>query len=322
MNDLTDPAVLDVSGNAVLSGVPVTVSPRSSTAGRRTASRAAIGSAAPSAASAARSQVSMVTAASCAPTGRTAASAIDSDVMPMPTRAVASIGSAAASPQTPTGLAGLLPGLGGDRDQLQDGRLPRVGEVREVGGHPVGGHRVLGQVVGADREEVDDLEHLVRQQRRARDLHHHARLEAVGAHLAGELRGLGDGRDHRRHHPGLGAGALGGGGDARELALHQARVAERQPQPADAEGGVLLPLVGGERDRLVRAGVERADHDVAVAAERRRARRRRCRPAPRRDGSSLRLRKHSSVRNRPTPSTGPAAAARRGRRRRRRWRAA
>ena len=28
MNDLTDPAVLDVSGNAVLSGVPVTVSPR------------------------------------------------------------------------------------------------------------------------------------------------------------------------------------------------------------------------------------------------------------------------------------------------------
>jgi anaerobic selenocysteine-containing dehydrogenase len=28
MNDLTDPSVLDVSGNAVLSGVPVTVSPR------------------------------------------------------------------------------------------------------------------------------------------------------------------------------------------------------------------------------------------------------------------------------------------------------
>jgi hypothetical protein len=28
MNDLTDPAVLDVTGNAVLSGVPVTVSPR------------------------------------------------------------------------------------------------------------------------------------------------------------------------------------------------------------------------------------------------------------------------------------------------------
>ena len=28
MNDLTDPAVLDVSGNAVLSGVPVTVRPR------------------------------------------------------------------------------------------------------------------------------------------------------------------------------------------------------------------------------------------------------------------------------------------------------
>ena len=49
----------------------------------------------------------------------------------------------------------------------------------------------------------------------------------------------------------------------------QAGVVERQPQPADAEGGVLLALVGGERDRLVRAGVEGADHDVAVAAERR-----------------------------------------------------
>jgi hypothetical protein len=27
MNDLTDPSVLDASGNAVLSGVPVTVTP-------------------------------------------------------------------------------------------------------------------------------------------------------------------------------------------------------------------------------------------------------------------------------------------------------
>ena len=44
-----------------------------------------------------------------APTGRTAAVAIDSDVMPMPTRAGASSGSAAASPHTPTGLPFCLP---------------------------------------------------------------------------------------------------------------------------------------------------------------------------------------------------------------------
>ena len=46
------------------------------------------------------------------------------------------------------------------------------------------------------------------------------------------------------------------------------------------------------------------------AAERRSAPRRRSRPAPRRVGSSLRLRKQSSVRNRPTPSTGASAAER------------
>ena len=119
----------------------------------------------------------MFAAASRAPTGRTAAEAIDSDVMPIPTRTQASSGSAAASPQTPDRLAGLLARLGRDRDQLQHRRLPGVGEVGQVGGHPVGGHRVLGQVVGADRQEVDDLEHPVGQQRRRRHLDHHAGLE-------------------------------------------------------------------------------------------------------------------------------------------------
>ena len=270
MNDLTDPASAGRQrqrGAVRRAGDGHAGRLTSPLSTARTASRAAIGSTAASATSAACSQTSIDTAASCAPTGRTAASAIDSDEMPMPTRAVASIGSAAASPQTPTGLPACLPGLGGDRDQLEHRRLPGVGEVREVGGHPVGGHRVLGQVVGADRQEVDDLEHLRREQRGARDLHHHARLEPVGADLPGELRRLRDGRHHRRHHPRLGAGALGRGGDAGELALQEAGVAERQPQPADTERGVLLALVGGEGDRLVRPGVEGAHHDVAVVAE-------------------------------------------------------
>ncbi len=168
----------------------------------------------------------------------------------------------------PDRLAGLLARLGGDRDQLQHGRLPRVGEVREVGGHPVGGHRVLRQVVGADGEEVDDLEHPVREQRRARDLHHHAGLEPARAHLLGELGRLGDGGDHRRHHPRLGAAPLARRQlDAVELAVHQAGVAEGQPQTTHAQRGVLLAGHRGEGDRLVRPGVERADDDVLPLAE-------------------------------------------------------
>ena len=51
----------------------------------------------------------METSASLAATGRTAADAIDSEVTPMPTSAVASSGSAAASPHTPTGRPDCLP---------------------------------------------------------------------------------------------------------------------------------------------------------------------------------------------------------------------
>ena len=46
--------------------------------------------------------------------------------------------------------------------------------------------------------------------------------------LLGELGRLRDGGDHRRHHPRLGAGPLGRGGDAVELAVHQSGVAEGQ----------------------------------------------------------------------------------------------
>ncbi len=74
-----------------------------------TASRPAIGSVADSAASAASSQVDMLTAESWAPTGRTAAAAIESEVIPMPTSATARSGSAAASPHTPTGLRAWRP---------------------------------------------------------------------------------------------------------------------------------------------------------------------------------------------------------------------
>ena len=53
-----------------------------------------------------------------------------------------------------------------------------------------------------------------------------------------------------------------------ELALEQPGVVEGEPQPADAERGVLLALEGREGDRLVGAGVEGADHDVPVGRRR------------------------------------------------------
>ena len=94
----------------------------------------------------------------------------------------------------------------------------------QVGGHPVGRHRVLGQGVGADRQEVDDLEHPVGEQRRARHLHHHPGAQPVGVHLVGERRGLGDRRDHRRHHLDLGAFGRGRFGDREELVPQQGGV--------------------------------------------------------------------------------------------------
>ena len=82
--------------------------------------------------------------------------------------------------------------------------------------------------------------------------------------------------------------------------------------PRTPSAGFSSPSMGRERDRLVRAGVEGADDDVLAASGRTAARapRRRCSACSSTDGSSLRLRKHSSVRNSPTPSTGAVAAAR------------
>ena len=229
----------------------------------------------------------------------------------MPTSTQASSGSAAASPQTPTGLPACVPGLGGDRDQLQHGGLPRVGEVGEVGGHPVGGHRVLGQVVGADREEVDDLEHPVRPaarrsgprpsrpafRPRARTLSAKSAASATVATIGAitqvsvPVRSAACG-DARR------AGGRAGPG-CRRRAAARGRRGRGSPRPRGSRTRSACP------SRRRGCGPRRTGPRRTA-----RAPRRRCRPAPRRDGSSWRLRKHSSVRNSPTPSTGCAAAAR------------
>ena len=48
-----------------------------------------------------------------------------------------------------------LGGLGAEPDQAQHGRLERVRERRDLRVAALGRHRVLGEVVRADREEVD-----------------------------------------------------------------------------------------------------------------------------------------------------------------------
>ena len=185
--------------------------------------------------------------------------------MPMPTRAVASTGSAAASPQTPTGLPACLPASAVIAISCSTaGCQASVRCARSVAIRSAAIVYWVRSLVPIDRKSTTSSIWWASSAALGISTITPG-LEPVGAHLAGELRRLGDGRHHRRHHPGLGAGALGG----RRRCPSSWRsirpgLSKRQPQPADAEGGVLLALVGGEGDRLVRAGVEGADHDVAV----------------------------------------------------------
>jgi hypothetical protein len=85
-------------------------------------------------------------------------------------------------------------------DDLEHGRLPRVEQVGEFALHPVGGHRVLRQVVGAERAEVDLGSTCSGRSAAAGHLDHDADLgQPVLAHAPGEPGRLLGRRDHRRH---------------------------------------------------------------------------------------------------------------------------
>jgi len=92
-----------------------------------------------------------------------------------------------------------------------------VEQVREAAVHPIGRERVLGKVVRAETQEVDDASDLHRAQRRRGDLHHRAdRRQAMPPRHPRELLRFPRRRDHRCHDPQVGSDAAG---------LH--RVAER-----------------------------------------------------------------------------------------------
>lgn len=143
--------------------------------------------------------MSKLDVASRAPTPDRAVWFIDSDVTPRPMSTHASNGSAAPAADA-DGLAGGGRRLADQGDQAQQRGLPRVVQRGHAAQLAVGGENVLGQVVGADRDEVDDLQDLACRQGGGRDLDHHAgALDACGAGAFDEPGGFGGGGDHRGH---------------------------------------------------------------------------------------------------------------------------
>ena len=205
-------------------------------------------------------------------------------------------------------------------DEPQDRRLERRREVGEGRVGPVGGERVLDEVVGADAEEVGHLGEAVGHERGRRDLDHHARaarrtarrpprgharrpggssrpraattsstVETIGSMIAELAAG-------RRLEKGL------------ELVVEQGRSIAARGGAPDAERRVGLGSVRLPGRGLVAADVERPEHDRPVphrgadpAIGRRAARRR--------DGGACRPRNSSSVRTRPMPAAPARAAA-------------
>ena len=86
-----------------------------------------------------------VTAASASRTSATAEAAIDRLVTPRPTRTHASAGDGGSLAADADRLAGRATGLGRHPDQVQQRRLPRVEQVRQLAGHPVRRQRVLAR---------------------------------------------------------------------------------------------------------------------------------------------------------------------------------
>ena len=127
----------------------------------------------------------------------------------------------------------------------------------------VGGKGVLGQVVGADGHEVGHVSHLVGHQGDRRHFGHRAHeLQTEALAELDEVVGLMLVGDHRGHDPQVRVGCGVGGGERLELAFEHVHVGAQGTQATQAEGRVRLVFRSQERQRLVGAGVEHADHDL------------------------------------------------------------
>src|SRR5712664_1078649 len=154
-------------------------------------------------------------------------------------------------------------------DQLQDRRVERVVEARQLGGAAAGGGHVLDQVVGADRVErrleardADrdgwHLDHDPDRWQRRLDTASPEIVCLLLQHLAGlfELRRNGD---HRQHDLERTEGR--GPRQCAELDAEDFRMREAQADAPDAQERIQLTLWRQARDGLVAAGVQGPDGD-------------------------------------------------------------
>ena len=165
----------------------------------------------------------------------------------------------------------------GHADELQHGGIGRLVEIGDRLVAAVGGHRVLHEVVGADREEVDMARKLVGIERRRGHFDHRADANGVvvGDAVFVELR-LDVAEDHRgrdklvdaahhrihdRHIP-EGRGAEQGP----QLRAENVGVGKEIAYRAVAKEGIGL-LRGNAPHKLVAADVERADRYRAAVGK-------------------------------------------------------
>ena len=159
--------------------------------------------------------------------------------------------------------------------RAQHRRRKRIEAIGDAPVAAVGGVQELHQVVGADREEIHALDQRIELEQQRRHLDHGADLDAIRQLVAAaaqrgqlaldQLLGLvelGAGRDHREHDLQLAAG--GGLQQRADLAAHQARPVEPEPDRAPAERRVLLGLVAHVGQDLVAADIERAERHRLV----------------------------------------------------------
>ena len=278
--------------------------------------RAASASSVSSAACAAARASASDTSRSAALTSGTSAAAMLSSVTPRPASRTAAAGSPASSPHTPT----QRPWAWRPRDrglhQSQHRRLGSGEQRGQPGVAALGGHRVLGEVVGAQGEEVDVGGQARRRERRRRDLHHDPELHGgvdpgVRPRLIEQLaRGgdLGQRGDHRQHRLDR---VLGG--DAQDGAELRGQHARGGPAPAGCRaprGTGCPPAASAAPGSGLSAPASRVRTisgrpSSATAISRSVSA---CSSSP---GSSSRPRNRNSVRSRPTPSAPSCNGVRR-----------
>ncbi len=98
---------------------------------------------------------------------------------PMPKSTRTDRGWPAISPQRVTGVPVRWQASQDHAEHPEDRRAQRLAEVRDLGIVAIGGHEVLDQVVGADRDEIGLAQDRVDADGRRRHLDHDTRLDVL-----------------------------------------------------------------------------------------------------------------------------------------------